>query len=500
MPIQRGMTGIKHRAIGLVAGLLAMTALGSAAATSNRTGTLTTTSAPTFTGILSGQTPVLGASLLNADQLALWYTSKHAAPPNLPNLNNDIKALAQIYLAEGAADGVRGDIAFVQSFIETGAFGFPSYGQIRADFNNFSGMFAFNNRPTGTTCAAETSPSRCFTTPQLGVRYQIQLLRGYADATVTHLSRLIKPPSDRIGLAPWWELFGGQSGKAIWATAPNYGTTILTYYAGALAKNGVNNQCLSYFTGAPTGTVGNGYWVFGSDGAVYPFGTAQNLGDLTKIKLWAPIVSAEVVPDKKGYFLQALDGGLFAIGSAKFKGSLGNVKLWAPVNDFASTPNGRGYRMAASDGGVFNFGNAHFYGSLGGVPLKTPIIGIENTPSGNGYWLSEEGGKIYAFGDAGYFGNIHRTHGIVDIKTTPTGKGYYQLRKDGAIAAFGDAQFLGDQRSCGLAAATHMVVTPTGLGYWIVSKTGSVLAFGDAKALGMPATTSAAVAGFALQG
>ena len=488
------MTGMKQRAIGMLAGTIAFASFGTATIAAPQGSAI---AASPLSGIPSVQTPVMGAALLNADQLAIWYKSKHSSVPNLPTLNNDIQALAQVFLNEGAADGVRGDIAFIQSFVETGAFSFPSAGQIRPDFNNFSGLFAFNHRPKGTTCSAETSPSRCFATPQLGVRHQIQLLRGYADASVKTMSRLIKPPADRIGLAPWWELFGGQSGKAIWATAFNYGTSILTTYSGALVKNGVNSQCLTYFSGTQTGTVGTGYWLFGTDGTVYPFGAATNLGDLTKIKLWAPIVSAEATPDKKGYYLQALDGGLFAIGSAKFKGSLGGSKLWAPVNDFATTPSGRGYRMTAPDGGVFNFGDARYYGGLSGVAHATPIVSLENTPDGKGYWLQEAGGMVWAFGNAKQYGNIHRTHGMVDIKSTPTGKGYYQLRSDGAVVAKGDAHFYGDQRSCGLAKAVHMIVTPTGQGYWIVSKTGSVLAFGDAKALGMPATTSAGVAGFA---
>ncbi len=460
---------------------------------------LLTGSAPAqAAAVPSVQTPVMGPSLLNADQLKDWYHSKHSGPPNLPNLGNDIKKLAQIFLSEGNIDGVRGDVAFVQAFHETGAFMFPSYGQIRGDFNNFAGIFAFNGRAKGTTCAAETAPSRCFSSPTMGVRHQIQLLRGYADASVKNLTRLIKPPSDRVGAAPWWELFGGQSGKAIWATAINYGTTILTSYQGVLARNGINSQCLVYFKGAQTGTVGNGYWLFGPDGATYPFGSASGYGGLTHLKLWGPIVSAEAAPNKQGYWMLGFDGGVFAFGSAKFKGSLGGVKLWAPVNDFATTPSGNGYWLIAYDGGVFSFGDAQFQGSLGGVALTSPVIGIETTPTGKGYWLVEQQGKVWAFGDAKHFGNIHPTNGIVELKRTPTGNGYYQLRKDGAVAAFGDAKHYGDQRACGLSPASHMIVTPTGKGYWIVSTTGSVLAFGDAKALGMPSTTTGGVAGFAL--
>jgi hypothetical protein len=48
------------------------------------------------------------------------------------------------------------------------------------------------------------------------------------------------PPSDRIGIAPWWEWFGGNSptGKLIWASASDYGIRILQLYSGALTLNG----------------------------------------------------------------------------------------------------------------------------------------------------------------------------------------------------------------------------------------------------------------------
>src|SRR6266446_9569452 len=74
------------------------------------------------------QTPVMGPATLNASQLAAWYTARHGGPPNVPTVNNDINEIARIFLDEGKADGVRGDIAFAQSMIETAWLSFPSYG------------------------------------------------------------------------------------------------------------------------------------------------------------------------------------------------------------------------------------------------------------------------------------------------------------------------------------------------------------------------------------
>ena len=206
-----------------------------------------TASAPPA-GAAANRTSVMGPNLMNADQLTRWFNAKRAgqAGPRLPALNNDVHALAQIFIDEGRTENVRGDIAFVQSVIETGWFVFPDAGQIRPDFNNYAGINANNGRRKGTTCADEVldapALSRCFPTPQIGVRAQIQLLRGYADPLSRNLpNRLRMPPSDRIGLAPWWEYFGGNSpsGKLIWASAPDYGIRILQLFSGALMFNGM---------------------------------------------------------------------------------------------------------------------------------------------------------------------------------------------------------------------------------------------------------------------
>lgn len=448
------------------------------------------------------QTPVMGPSLLNAAQLASWYHARHSGAAQLPALHNNVQALAQIFIDEGAAQGVRGDIAFAQSMLETGWLGFAG-SQVPPSFNNYSGLFAFNNRPQGTTCAAETSPSRCFATPNLGVRYQIQLLRGYADPSTRQMSMLIRPPSDRIGLAPYWERFGGSQLPIVWATAPNYGHYVLNIYADALQYNGFNLSCLPAYTGGAGRTAGAGYWLMTRNGGAYPFGTAQDYGNVTNLNLRGAVVSAEATVDHKGYWMLGVDGGIFSFGSARFYGSLGGVPLWKPVNDFAATPDGHGYWLAAYDGGVFSFGSARFFGSAALTAKAAPVIGFEGTRSGQGYWMLGADGTLYTFGDAHDYGT-QKTSGtgasaMVDIKRTPSGHGYYELRADGSVLAFGDAVDYGDANGCGMAPATHMLVTPDGGGYWIVTNNGIVLSFGDAKPLGMVTTPGLQVSGFALQ-
>jgi hypothetical protein len=448
-------------------------------------------------------TPVMGPNLLSADQLARWYNHKHGSPPRAPGVGNDIRALAQLFIDEGRIEGVRGDLAFVQSVLETGWFTFPDAGQIRPSFNNFAGLYAYNGRPKGTTCAAETAPSRCFPSARIGIRTQIQLLRGYADATTRNLkNRLARPPSDRIGVAPIWELFGGASGKAIWATAPNYGIAIIGLYSDALVYNGARAECLPYSPGSSLDQSGKGYWIAGSDGGVQSFGSAQFFGSAGNLRLRKPIVGGESNRAGSGYWLVATDGGVFTYGAVGFYGSTGNIRLVAPVLGMERTGSGRGYWMAAYDGGVFAFGDAHFYGSMGGRRLNQPVLGMERTATGKGYYLFASDGGLFAFGDAKFYGSLGATHipaPIVSMQRTPSGRGYWMLGANGSVYHFGDAKWYGSVRNCGFPSASRLLVSPTGHGYWIMTVDGTVIAFGDARRLGFPARIDGTAVGLMLR-
>ena len=442
------------------------------------------------------QTPVMGPSLLTADQLLRWYQSRGYGPARLPALNNDARALAQIFIDEGALEGVRGDMAFVQAVLETGGFFYSDNGQIRPEFNNYGGINAFDGRRRGTTCAEEVldvgMASRCFPTPQIGVRANIHLLRGYADPLTRFMpGRIRMPPSDRIGLAPIWEYFGGNSptGKLIWASAPDYGLRIIQLYSGALVLNGARAECLPYFPGANDLKTGNGYWIVTADSGVYSFGSAQFHGGPANLRLNRPLINGEALSNGSGYWLMGEDGGIFAYGGAQFFGSMGGRPLNQPVNGLERAQNDAGYWLVANDGGIFAFGSAPFHGSMGGRALNQPVLGMERTASGNGYWLFARDGGIFAFGDAQFYGSLGgRGLGpIVAMQRTPSGAGYWMLGADGSVFAFGDASYLGGVQGCAnYGGARRFLPTPTGQGYWIATANGSVIPFGDARHLGFP--------------
>src|SRR5205823_5531780 len=138
---------------------------------------------------------------------------------------------------------------------------------------------------------------------------------GYADASSVSLPMKVRPSSGRIGIAPYWERFGGQQSPIVWATAPNYGVYVLGLYDSALAWGGVNVGCLPYYSGGAGRTAGNGYWLFGKDGAVYPVGAAPDLGDATARAI-GTAVDGGATPARTGYWMLGKNGGIYAFGAA----------------------------------------------------------------------------------------------------------------------------------------------------------------------------------------
>ena len=125
-----------------------------------------------------------------------------------------------LYLSEGEAEGVRGDIAFAQSCLETGNFSF-SQSAVTLDQNNFAGMGVVQNGMKGLA----------FDSPQLGIRCQIQHLKAYACTDALENENV--DPRFRFvirGSAPYVEWLGireNPQGKG-WAAGPGYGAKILS--------------------------------------------------------------------------------------------------------------------------------------------------------------------------------------------------------------------------------------------------------------------------------
>ena len=239
-------------------------------------------------------------------------------------------------------------------------------------------------------------------------------------------------------------------------------------------------------SGSSGSTSSPGYWLAGSDGGVYNFGTT-NFGGMQGVKLNQPVVGGSATADGLGYWLVAGDGGIFTFGDAHFYGSTGNIKLNKPIVGMAVDPATGGYWMVASDGGVFSY-NAPFFGSMGAIPLNKPVVGMAATPDGGGYWLVASDGGIFAFGDArfrGSTGNIPLAEPIVAMTPTADSNGYWMVASDGGIFAFGDAGFYGSRGGMNNPSSfVGMGSTADGKGYWLATATGDIYTFGDAPFLG----------------
>jgi len=172
-----------------------------------------------------GAVPVMGDTWLTAAQLAAWFHSTGAQAQLAPGTT--IEDLARLYVVEGTAEHVRGDLAFAQAVIETGSFAV-------AAGNNYSGIGVCDSCTGG----------YAFPTPLDGVRAQIQLLRNYADPD-SRAADLANPPSPALygsdprhaaatydsfflkGKAPLWN----QMGNGNWATDPTYAQKVVRLFA-----------------------------------------------------------------------------------------------------------------------------------------------------------------------------------------------------------------------------------------------------------------------------
>jgi len=164
--------------------------------------------------------PIMGASVLTAAQLAAYLMAKNPYPKL--SVSCTALELAEFFISEGSAEGVRGDMAFCQSILETGWFKFG--GQVLPEQNNYGGL-----------------SDACFMSPQLGVRAQIQHLKAYA--STAPLKQENADPRFHLvarGAAPYWEDLNG-----LWAVPGDaYGQTIIRLYEAAL-ESAVKEDSLS---------------------------------------------------------------------------------------------------------------------------------------------------------------------------------------------------------------------------------------------------------------
>lgn len=173
---------------------------------------------------VSSYTKIMGKSVASVEQMENYIREKNGA------VAQSVVDMLPLYLSEGEAEGVRGDIAFAQSCLETGNFGF-SGSAVTLEQNNFCGMGVTDNGMKGNS----------FDTAQLGIRAQVQHLKAYA-CTEELVNGNVDPRFKYVarGSAPYVEWLGIQEnpqGKG-WAAGAGYGKKILTILKNMIGDGG----------------------------------------------------------------------------------------------------------------------------------------------------------------------------------------------------------------------------------------------------------------------
>lgn len=156
---------------------------------------------------------IMGKAKATAEQMQAYIKKVN------PAVSKSVIDMIKYYISEGEAEGVRGDIAFAQSCLETGNFTF-SGSAVTLDQNNFAGIGVTQNGMKGNSWA----------TPQLGIRAQIQHLKAYA-STERLLGTCVDPRFKyvRRNCAEYVEYLGIQENPQHcgWAAGKDYGKKII---------------------------------------------------------------------------------------------------------------------------------------------------------------------------------------------------------------------------------------------------------------------------------
>lgn len=167
---------------------------------------------------------IMGKSVATVDQMQSYIKRVNPAVPQ------SVLDMIPFYLTEGKAEGVRGDIAFAQSCLETGNFIFKG-SAVTLDQNNFAGIGVTQNGIKGNSWA----------TPQLGIRAQIQHLKAYAsDDPLTGACVDPRFKYVRRNCAEYVEHLGIQENpqRCGWAAGKDYGKKIIQILNNILKESG----------------------------------------------------------------------------------------------------------------------------------------------------------------------------------------------------------------------------------------------------------------------
>ena len=228
------------------------------------------------------KTAIMGKAQATAQQMALFCRSKNSSP-QLTSCS--LEQLAEMFIEEGEAEGVRGDVAFAQSLHETGYFKFG--GIVLPSQNNYAGIGALNGNATGQAAS--------FPDPRTGVRAQIQHLKAYA-STEALVNECVDPRFSLVarGVAPYVEWLGAADnpkGRGWAVPGAGYGANIVKLLGQILAQEVPQAPAEPENDGYPEGTPAwqkEGFEILVERGII-------NSPDVWKARFDQPIMVGEIL-------------------------------------------------------------------------------------------------------------------------------------------------------------------------------------------------------------
>ena len=172
--------------------------------------------------IKSGVTSITGTGNKTKEEMISFYEKSGFDYPSdalgkggAPTL----ESFVQMYIEEAEAEGIRSDVAFAQSMLETGYLQYG--GDVQIEQFNFAGIGAVGGGASGAS----------FADVRAGIRAHIQHLKAYANSESLK-NACVDPRFAYVtrGSSPYVEWLGikeNPEGRG-WATAKNYGFTIAT--------------------------------------------------------------------------------------------------------------------------------------------------------------------------------------------------------------------------------------------------------------------------------
>lgn len=165
----------------------------------------------TTPGAAENSIAIMGNATATAAQMKAYIAAR--------NSNKKWQNIVDIYIEEGKTEGVKGDVAFAQSCLETGNFTFK--GDVAETQNNFAGIGTVGDGAKG----------HSFPDVRTGVRAQIQHLKAYASKEKLN-NECVDP---RFGLVTRGAATTVDALEGKWATGAGYGKKITSIYSAILA-------------------------------------------------------------------------------------------------------------------------------------------------------------------------------------------------------------------------------------------------------------------------